>query len=226
MKLRNSTHPRKLEAKILDKLCVCRTRADTTPNLIASRSTVASTLPPQTGVQAKSNRGCVQTGVNTGERWTAFINCAPTTSPAHLDFTPSLFPRLAWINVSLAVKTCPRDAHPRSRFFDMPAHHTLIETYGQRSERPGLTPLATYLLQLMHFKRTNLCLSADVSTTGELLQLAEEVGDQICILKTHADIIKDFTDRTASRLAEIARRRQFVIFEDRKLGDIGSMLRL
>lgn len=103
-----------------------------------------------------------------------------------------------------------------------PRHPTLTQTYGERSEHPNLTPLATYLLRLMHIKRTNLCVSADVNSAAELLQLAQEIGDQICVLKTHADIIRDFTERTAHSLAELARRKHFVIFEDRKFGDIGS----
>ena len=101
-------------------------------------------------------------------------------------------------------------------------HPTEYQTYAERSEHLNLTPLATYLLRLIQLKRTNLCVSADVSTTAELLQLAEDVGDQICVLKTHADIVKDFTDRTARGLREVARRKKFIIFEDRKLGDIGS----
>ena len=103
-------------------------------------------------------------------------------------------------------------------------HSTLFQSYGERSQQPGLTPLATYLLRLIHLKKTNLCVSADVTTTSELLQLAEDVGDQICLLKTHADIITDFTDRTARGLQEVARRKRFIIFEDRKFLDIGSML--
>jgi len=102
-------------------------------------------------------------------------------------------------------------------------HHTLSLTYGERSEQPNLPPLATYLLRLMHLKKTNLCVSADVNTTTELLRLAEEVGDHICVLKTHADIIDDFSDKTIRGLNEISRRRKFLIFEDRKFGDIGSM---
>lgn len=101
-------------------------------------------------------------------------------------------------------------------------HATLTQTYGQRSESPNLTPLATYLLRLMHLKRTNLCVSADVTTTTELLRLAEEVGDHICVLKTHADIINDFGEKTIRGLNDVARRRKFVVFEDRKFGDIGS----
>lgn len=38
-------------------------------------------------------------------------------------------------------------------------HPTLALTYNERSELPNLTPLATYLLRLVHVKRTNLCVS-------------------------------------------------------------------
>lgn len=102
-------------------------------------------------------------------------------------------------------------------------HPTLFQSYAERSEDENLTPLATYLLRLVHLKRTNLCVSADVDTTSELLQLAEDVGDQICILKTHWNTIDDFTDKTYRGLIEVARRKRFIIFEDCKLADIGSM---
>lgn len=101
-------------------------------------------------------------------------------------------------------------------------HPTWYQCYAERSENPDLSPLATYLLRLMHIKRTNLCVSADVTTTAELLRLAEEVGDHICVLKTHADMIRGFSDRTIKGLTEISRRKNFLIFEDRKFMDIGS----
>ena len=103
-------------------------------------------------------------------------------------------------------------------------HPTLFQTYGERSEQPNLTPLATYLFRLIHLKRTNLCVSADVNTSAELLQLAEEVGDHICVLKTHADIVDDFSDKTVRGLIELSKKKRFLVFEDRKFGDIGSML--
>ncbi|KAI6819264.1 hypothetical protein KC340_g13866 [Hortaea werneckii] len=103
-------------------------------------------------------------------------------------------------------------------------HPTIFQTYAERAEQSGTAPLATYLLRLIHIKRTNLCVSADVNTTTELLRVAEEVGDHICVLKTHADIIDDFGDRTIRGLNEISRRKKFLVFEDRKFGDIGSTL--
>ncbi|KAJ9664078.1 orotidine 5'-phosphate decarboxylase [Coniosporium apollinis] len=101
-------------------------------------------------------------------------------------------------------------------------HPTRTQTYRERAFLPGTSSLAAYLLRLIAIKRTNLCLSADVTTTAELLAVAEEVGDSICVLKTHADIINDFGDRTIKGLRDIARRKRFLIFEDRKFGDIGE----
>ncbi|KAL1628393.1 orotidine 5'-phosphate decarboxylase [Diplodia seriata] len=79
----------------------------------------------------------------------------------------------------------------------MAQHHpTWTQSYIERALLPETSPLTAYLLRLIAIKRTNLCLSADVTSTAALLSLAEEVGDSICLLKTHADIINDFSDRT------------------------------
>jgi hypothetical protein len=107
---------------------------------------------------------------------------------------------------------------------NMSKHHTLSLSFEDRASLPNTSPLASYLLHLIAIKRSNLCLSADVSTTAELLALAEEVGNSICLLKTHADIINDFSERTVRELREIAKKKRFLVFEDRKFGDIGSEL--
>ncbi|KAI9818619.1 MAG: orotidine 5'-phosphate decarboxylase [Thelocarpon impressellum] len=105
----------------------------------------------------------------------------------------------------------------------MDHHATLLrQSFAARAVLPGTHPLARFLLHLMTTKRTNLCLSADVSSTAQLLELAEDVGDSICMLKTHADIIDDFGQKTIDGLREVAARKRFLVFEDRKLGDIGS----
>ena len=102
-------------------------------------------------------------------------------------------------------------------------HHSLSLSFSARAALPSCPPLSSYLLSLIAIKRSNLALSADVTTTSELLALAEELGDHICVLKTHADIISDFGDRTVRELRRIAERKHFLIFEDRKFADIGSM---
>lgn len=103
-------------------------------------------------------------------------------------------------------------------------HSSLTQTYQERASLAGTPALAAYFLRLIAAKRSNLCVSADVSTTRELLQLAEEVGDHICLLKTHADIVHDFGQKTSQQLLAIAKKKGFLIFEDRKFGDIGSKL--
>lgn len=95
-------------------------------------------------------------------------------------------------------------------------------SFSERAHLPGTSPLACYLMNLIAIKRSNLAVSADVHTTRALLRIAEEVGDHICVLKTHADIIDDWSKETILGLQEIASRKKFLLFEDRKLGDIGS----
>ncbi|MCJ1352098.1 MAG: orotidine 5'-phosphate decarboxylase [Icmadophila ericetorum] len=94
--------------------------------------------------------------------------------------------------------------------------------FTSRADLPNVPPLSEYLLHLISIKKSNLCVSADVNSTLALLRLAEEVGDYICVLKTHADIIDDFGEKTIKGLQEISSRKKFLIFEDRKFGDIGS----
>lgn len=99
---------------------------------------------------------------------------------------------------------------------------TISQPYSKRADRHDAPPLTSYLLQLISIKKSNLCVSADVHTSSALLRLAEDVGDYICVLKTHADIIDDFSQTTIKRLKEVSRRKNFLLFEDRKFGDIGS----
>lgn len=83
--------------------------------------------------------------------------------------------------------------------------------------------VAQKILQIAIEKKSNLIVSADVTTTQELLALAEKVGPHIVALKTHIDIILDFdADETILPLKDLATKHNFLLMEDRKFADIGN----
>ncbi|KAI1341851.1 Orotidine 5'-phosphate decarboxylase [Xylariaceae sp. FL0016] len=104
-------------------------------------------------------------------------------------------------------------------------HPTAKATYADRAKNAS-HPLSNYLLRLMELKKSNLCLSADISNARELLSVADAIGPSIIILKTHYDLVSgwDFHPKTGTgaKLGALARKHGFLIFEDRKFGDIGS----
>ncbi|NXV79600.1 UMPS synthase, partial [Atlantisia rogersi] len=98
-------------------------------------------------------------------------------------------------------------------------------SFSARAELPGVHPIAARLLTLMERKQTNLCLSADVTSSKELLQLAASLGPSICVLKTHIDILDDFSQEVVKELRVLADRHEFLVFEDRKFADIGNTVK-
>jgi uridine monophosphate synthetase len=87
-------------------------------------------------------------------------------------------------------------------------------------------PVAKKLLKLMAEKRTNLSLACDVATQKELLHFADLLGPYICVLKTHIDILEDFTPEVTAQLQKLAKKHGFLLFEDRKFADIGESVSL
>ncbi|XP_037345395.2 uridine 5'-monophosphate synthase [Pungitius pungitius] len=98
-------------------------------------------------------------------------------------------------------------------------------SYADRAKLPNVHPLASRLLAAMEEKRSNLCLSADVTSGEELLRLADSLGPAICVLKTHVDILEDYTAALGQKLQALAEKHNFLVFEDRKFADIGNTVK-
>lgn len=87
-------------------------------------------------------------------------------------------------------------------------------------------PAAKLLLETVIRKGTNLCVSLDVTGSEELLALADLLGPEICLLKTHIDTLEDYSDKTIQELLALSEEHGFLIFEDRKFADIGNTVKL
>lgn len=97
-------------------------------------------------------------------------------------------------------------------------------SYGDRAALSS-APFAKSLFALMEKKQTNLALSADVLYADELLTLADTLGPELCLLKTHIDILRDFSPAMIAQLQALSDKHQFYLFEDRKFADIGQTVK-
>lgn len=81
--------------------------------------------------------------------------------------------------------------------------------------------IAKKLFTLMATKETNLCVAVDLPKVNLILDLVEQIGPHICVLKTHVDVIEDFNENFVQSLTSLAAKYNFLILEDRKFADIG-----
>ena len=100
-------------------------------------------------------------------------------------------------------------------------YKTQYLSFNQRKELTTNT-LTKKILTLMETKKTNLCLSADLRNKNDIIDLVNKIGEHICVLKLHCDIIEDFDEVFVQKLIKLAESKQFFIFEDRKFCDIGN----
>ena len=112
-------------------------------------------------------------------------------------------------------------------------------SYGERASRHQ-HPVAKRFFQTAEAKQSNLIVSADFNTTGELLKCADSkyhvsrmisyarliktpaLGPYMAVLKTHVDLIKGFSVETVKGLKSLSSKHSFMIFEDREFVDIGN----
>ncbi|CAG2226515.1 UMPS [Mytilus edulis] len=98
------------------------------------------------------------------------------------------------------------------------------QTYKERSST-CTHPLVQQLYKIMHLKKSNLALSVDLQNSQQILQTVDKLGPHLCIVKTHVDIIEDFSPQFTASLRDLAAKHNFLIFEDRKFGDIGKTVK-
>lgn len=98
-------------------------------------------------------------------------------------------------------------------------------TYAVRANL-AKSPIAKDLFGIISAKKSNLCLAADLTKAQDILNIAESVGPYICVLKTHVDIIDDFSQDFVNSLTALAQKHNFLIMEDRKFADIGNTVAL
>jgi len=61
-------------------------------------------------------------------------------------------------------------------------HSVTTKTYAERASSQA-NPAAKRLLELMDRKQTNLCVSVDVTTAKEVLEIVKAVGPSVCMVK-------------------------------------------
>lgn len=79
------------------------------------------------------------------------------------------------------------------------------------------------LRNIMQEKQCNICFAADLETLNDVLFEIHNIGPHICMLKTHIDIYPDFNKKKLDQLKSLAKKYNFLIWEDRKLVEIGKI---
>ena len=74
-------------------------------------------------------------------------------------------------------------------------------------------------------KKSLVCLAADRNTMAGLFELMEAVGPHVAALKTHVDLVDDWSPEAWADFCKAAHAADLLIFEDRKFADIGKISR-
>ncbi len=99
-----------------------------------------------------------------------------------------------------------------------------VEAWGRRWTE-SLLPMARTYMEVACRKQSLVCLAADRSSMAELNQLIDEVGPYLAALKTHVDLVDDWTPEAWNAFCSKASDADLLIFEDRKFADIGGISR-
>ena len=86
-------------------------------------------------------------------------------------------------------------------------------------------PLSRRYMEVVCRKQSLVVLAADLNTMSGLNDLIDQVGSNIAALKTHVDLIDDWTAEGWAAFCRKAAAHDLLIFEDRKFADIGPISR-
>ena len=73
-------------------------------------------------------------------------------------------------------------------------------------------PLSHRFMEAAVEKQTLVVLAADLETTAELVQLINEVGPHIAALKTHVDMVEDYSKDAWNDVVDAARGHGLLLF--------------
>jgi uridine monophosphate synthetase len=97
------------------------------------------------------------------------------------------------------------------------------EVWGPRWDSAG--GLAKRWMEACVAKQSLVVLAADRYTMDGLTSLLNEVSKSVVALKTHVDLVVDWTASAWAEFCEAAHSQGMLIFEDRKFADIGKISR-
>ena len=98
------------------------------------------------------------------------------------------------------------------------------EVWGSRWHA-ATDPLARRWMQTVVDKQSMVVLAADRYTMDGLNELLDDVAPHVSALKTHVDLVEDWTSDVWADFCTRASDAGMLIFEDRKHGDIGKIAR-
>ena len=87
------------------------------------------------------------------------------------------------------------------------------------------SPMAKRYMDVATNKQSLVCLAADRNTMAGLFDLMEAVGPHVAALKTHVDLVDDWSPEAWCAFCKAAHEADLLIFEDRKFADIGKISR-
>ena len=87
------------------------------------------------------------------------------------------------------------------------------------------SPMAKRYMEVASIKQSLVCLAADRNTMAGLFGLMEAVGPHVAALKTHVDLVDDWSPEAWGAFCKAANEADLLIFEDRKFADIGKISR-